>query len=310
MALKIRTNEEKILRIWLESSSIRLSRKAWIVHEFIKGTSTKELSQAVAMPEQRILEVIDRYTDEGLIGLIERPRDGRKKKLSSGEVLRAYIEMSGRSVAREPNANEIASYLNVSKDIVWNQAKQDGLSLTRVIHKDHLVLAPQGVNPLLVGMVFSKNVNFLAFVNTPKLNDSRIGKFLGASKQLIADLKKIKLEPTILDILQIMKVANVTPSSKRNNFETKEQWARNICVIAKNEKAITKIYVWGNYESDEMIEWLKILKKNNLTQSPNGLCNLLEFHTNKQDWLKTCNLSKNIDTDIGNNQFLWVRASN
>ena len=165
--LKLRKNEAEILNIWANGRDLRLGRRAWLVYEGSKGLETKELSRAVAMPEQRVIEIMDRYRESGLLGLVERPRSGRAKKISSETVKDLVSEILNES-SPEINANQMAKKLrydigkDVSKDAIWRQARMSGIQLERK-SKNRIQLSEiSRLQSSIIGVVVTPNIKILA----------------------------------------------------------------------------------------------------------------------------------------------------
>jgi transposase len=141
MRFNLRENEAEILAIWQKSPVFRISRRAWLVSENARGVDTKDLAKAVAMPEQRVIEVIDRYRQSGILGLLESPRAGRARKIPEGAVKHLLQDMAYKTEG-EFDIGEVALKINqdygkeVSKDLIWRQTRSHGVTLKRNSNKN------------------------------------------------------------------------------------------------------------------------------------------------------------------------------
>lgn len=119
-----------VLSYWIENAPYRLARRAWLVLEYLKGQSTKSLASAVAMTEQRVVDVVYRYREWGLIGLFDLPRSGKPSVSWYEKVGNLKFEKNlpeGLATARQ-----IARELNISPDTVWREARIANIAIDRV----------------------------------------------------------------------------------------------------------------------------------------------------------------------------------
>lgn len=268
MKLNLRENESEILDIWKKSQVFRLSRRAWLVSENAKGLDTKVLARAVAMPEQRVVEVIDRYKQCGILGLIENPRSGRSRKIPGGEVkyllddltYDAEQEFEIQDIALKINQNSIEP---VSKDLIWRQARMDGVKLKRNATKGIPIDEDEILNNY-IGLVVTPFVTIIVVAKTKKI------LFLeGELEVLNSNLRKNLLKKKCMSILASMKeLANYgeVEIKERSKNEAMMRWAQRISGIARKEGVSIQIEVCGDYQSTELIDWLKTLKANGLTE--------------------------------------------
>ena len=268
MRLNLRENESEILDTWKKSQVFRLSRRAWLVSENAKGVDTKVLSRAVAMPEQRVVEVIDRYKQFGILGLIENPRSGRARKIPNGEV-KYLLEDLTYDAEQEFAIKDIALKINqdsqeqISKDLIWRQARMDGIKLKRNVTKGIPIEEDEILNNI-IGLVVTTSVTIIVVAKIKK-----ILLLEGDLEVLNSDLRKNLLKKKCMSVLASMKVlANygAVEIKERSKNEAMSRWAQRISKIARKDGVSIQIEVSGDYQSPELIDWLKTLKANELTE--------------------------------------------
>ena len=88
-----------------------------------KGGTTKQLQKGLPMTEQRVMELIDRYRESGLMGLIENARSGRSKKIPSETVVNLMMDEMRDSSKEELLIDELTlkikqdKHLHISRDM-------------------------------------------------------------------------------------------------------------------------------------------------------------------------------------------------
>lgn len=268
MTFSLRENEAEILAIWQKSPVFRLSRRAWLVSENAKGVDTKDLAKAVAMPEQRVVEVIDRYKQSGALGLIESPRVGRARKIPEGAVKHLLQDMAYKTEG-EFDVNEIALKINqdhrqqISKDLIWRQARIDGITLKRNATKTISIEAEQILNNT-IGLAVTPSITIIAVLKIKKVLPLE-----GYLEVVNRDLEKMltkKKSTTILTSMKELANYGVFIKKERNKKEAMLRWAQSLSRIASRDGALIQIEVCGDFHSPEMMDWLKALKTNGLTE--------------------------------------------
>ncbi|PRY96444.1 hypothetical protein BCM14_2682 [Jezberella montanilacus] len=83
MKLVLSPTEAEIVKIWANSGSTRIAKRAWLVLQFVAGIHPNLIAQAVGMPEQRVLDNIAEFEQDRILGLLDRPRIGRPSKVSA-----------------------------------------------------------------------------------------------------------------------------------------------------------------------------------------------------------------------------------
>lgn len=268
MTFNLRENEAEILAIWQKSPVFRLSRRAWLVSENSKGVDTKDLAKAVAMPEQRVVEVIDRYRQSGVLGLIESPRAGRTRKIPEGAVKRLLQDMAYKTEG-EFDVNEIAFKINqdhkeeISKDLIWRQARIDGITLKRNATKTIPIEADQILNSI-IGLVAMPSVTIIAAIKMKKVLPLE-GYLEVINRDWLKALTKNK-STTILASMKELANNGVLVKKERSKKEAILRWAQNLANIASRDGASIQIEICGDFQSSEMMNWLKALKANGLTE--------------------------------------------
>lgn len=268
MTFSLRENEAEILAIWQKSPVFRLSRRAWLVSENAKGVDTKDLAKAVAMPEQRVVEVIDRYRQLGLLGLIENPRVGRARKIPEGAVKHLLQDMAYKTEG-EFDVNEIALKINqdhkgqISKDLIWSQARIDGITLKRNSTKTIPIEADRMLGNT-IGLVVNPSITIIAVIKMKKVLPLE-GYLEVVNRGWIRTLKKNK-SMTVLASMNDLANNSVCVKKERGKKEAILRWARSLSKISSRDGASIQIEVCGDFQSSEMMDWLKALKANGLTE--------------------------------------------
>jgi transposase len=268
MTFSLRENEAEILAIWQKSPVFRLSRRAWLVSESAKGVDTKDLAKAVAMPEQRVIEVIDRYRQSGVLGVIENPRVGRARKIPEGAVKHLLQDMAYKTEG-EFDVNEIALKINqdhweqISKDLIWRQARIDGITLKRNTTKRILVEADQTLNHIS-GLVVTPSITIIAVIKTKNVLPLE-GYLEAINPDWLKTFPK-KKSMTILTSMKELASYGAFVKRGRSSKEIMLRWAQNLSRIASRDGASIQIEVCGDFQSSELMDWLKVLKANRLTE--------------------------------------------
>ena len=287
MAFKLKENEAEILAQWANGKDLRLGRRAWLVYESSKGVTTKELSKAVAMTEQRVVEIIDRYKDSGLLGLIEKPRSGRAKKISSDIVQDLVDEMPHKSIG-EINADELVwkiqqdKGVRISKDAIWRQARISGISLNRESKKQASLTDLSRVMSGLLGVVISPRVKLLAILKDQKVSLPMLG-YVEITCASLAKMRNEKIE-SLFEAIELIKNERISRVSDRSKNEAITRWANNVSTNAKRKTGFLELILYGDYGSSEMHDWLKGLKRFDLTEGAEGMARRISFASTQEEW--------------------------
>jgi len=268
MKLNLREGESEILEIWKDSPIFRLSRRAWLVSESSKGIDTKVLAKAVAMPEQRVVEVIDRYKQIGIFGLIENPRSGRARKIPIGTVKNLLIDLADKTQG-EFDVNDIALKIKydhgekISKDLIWQQARKEGITLKRYTRK----IIPINTDKILsniIGIAVTASVTIIVAIKMKK--DQPIRGYLEVLSRDMLNVLIKKKNITILSSMNDLANHGKFTKKERTKKEAMLRWAYGLSRVAQREGVSIQIEVCGDYKTSEMIEWLKALKANRLIE--------------------------------------------
>ena len=78
----------------------RAARRMLALALVLEGSSREEAARAAGMDRQTLRDWVHRYNEEGLAGLHDRPRSGRKPRLTAGQEAELVTEI-GRASCRE-----------------------------------------------------------------------------------------------------------------------------------------------------------------------------------------------------------------
>lgn len=308
--LKLRKNDDEILNIWANGRDLRLGRRAWLVYEGSKGVGAKELARAVAMPEQRVLEIMDRYADSGLLGLIERPRSGRAQKISSDAVMNLISELPGE-MNKDISAAQLIKKLRhevgntISKDVVWRQARISGVRLERSSKKRILLSEISGLQSSIIGLVITPEIKILAKLTEQKINLPTLG-YVEVTCENLLNIK-YKNTSNLYEAIKLIKNQGNTKVSKRSREESIARWANNIFLNTKRKNGILRLIIQGDYASSEMFDWLKALRKYELTEGLSGLAGSVAFVRSDDEWSKEAKLPEILPKTKKFADFIWAR---
>lgn len=311
MAFKLKENELEILAQWANGKDLRLGRRAWLVYESSKGVTTKELSKAVAMTEQRVVEIIDRYKDSGLLGLIEKPRSGRAKKISSDIVQDLVDEMPHKNIG-EINADELVwkiqqdTRVRISKDVIWRQARISGISLKRENKKQASLTDHSRVMSGLLGIVITPRVKLLAILKDQKVSLP----MLGYVEITCASLEKVRSEKieSLLQAIELIKNEPISKVNERFKNEAITRWANNVSTNAKRKTGFLELIIYGDYGSSEMHDWLKGLKRFGLTEGSGSAARAISFALTQEEWASGIKgLGNVLPNKDGFPDFIWAK---
>ena len=311
MVFKLKENEAEILAQWANGKDLRLGRRAWLVYESSKGVTTKELSKAVAMTEQRVVEIIDRYKDSGLLGLIEKPRSGRAKKISSDIVQDLVDEMPHKNIG-EINADELVwkiqqdTRVRISKDVIWRQARISGISLKRESKKQASLTDYSSVMSGLLGIVITPRVKLLAILKDQKVSLPMLG-YVEITCASLAKVRGEKIE-SLLQAIELIKNEPISRMNERLKNEVITRWANNVSTNAKRKTGLLELVVYGDYTSSEMHDWLKGLKRFGLTEGAGGVARAISFASTQEDWASVIRgLGNVLPKKDGFPDFIWAK---
>lgn len=294
MRFNLRENEAEILAIWQKSPVFRISRRAWLVSENARGIDTKDLAKAVAMPEQRVIEVIDRYRQSGILGLLESPRAGRARKIPEGAVKHLLQDMAYKTEG-EFDIGEVALKINqdygkeVSKDLIWRQTRSHGVTLKRNSNKNIPIESDQSLSKL-IGLVITRSVVIIVVANMKKILP--LEGYLEVPNKSAYNLLKNKKSTTVLSSIRDMENINLDNKKGRSSKEVMLRWAQNLMNIASKADVKINVEICGDYQSSEMLEWLKTLKTSRINDGPDKSPPNTRF------------LLKENDITIGNNELI------
>lgn len=312
MTLNLKENHAEILAQWANGKNFRLGRRAWLVEEHSKGMGTKELSRAVAMPEQRVVEIIDRYKESGLLGLIESPRSGRAKKISD-DIVKGLVDEMPYKNNGEITADELIGKiqhdmkLHVSKDAVWRQTRILGIRLTRNSQKQiRLIDSSQGLSAL-TGIVISSKVKIIAIIKNQGLHLPMPG-YLEATCENLSDLRSKNIEG-LFNAIELIEDQENSKMSKRFMEEAITRWASNVAMNGKRKRGSLEMMICGDFLSDEMGQWLKALKRFNLCDGAKGIAKAISYALTEEEWAVSLKgLSKALPKSKRSADFIWARA--
>jgi len=255
-----------VLSYWIENAPYRLARRAWLVLEYLKGQSTKSLASAVAMTEQRVVDVVYRYKEWGLIGLFELPRSGKPSVSWDEKVGNLKFEKNlSEGLA---TAGQIARQLNISPDTVWREARIANIAINRArqrLLKTRTELTRQV--PLL-GCVIGPDVQLLAvgqdFKSARMLEPS--GALDSVSEELSHVLEVTKKLGELFWLESVIQL-NATISSRipaRIALERRLRFVERIDHFEMKYGSHFKIYLSGDIRSDAYQSWVKALQRSKL----------------------------------------------
>ena len=84
LSISLKKEDRKILQSWQRSTTISagLSKRAHIICALDSGLSITEVSQSVPISRRLVYKWINRFCTEGVAGLYDKPRSGRKPTFS------------------------------------------------------------------------------------------------------------------------------------------------------------------------------------------------------------------------------------
>jgi transposase len=115
----------------------RLAMRMRAIANVLDGYDRKEAARLEGMSDQALRDAIKRYNEEGLAGLGDRPKPGRKRKLDAGrEALLSQAILDGP----DPEVDGISSYtlddLTALVKNRWNVSYHPS-SMSRVVRRLH-----------------------------------------------------------------------------------------------------------------------------------------------------------------------------
>jgi len=311
MIFQLRKNHKAILTQWANGDDLRIGRRAKLVLDSSTGVTTKQLQQGLPMTEQRVMEVIDRYRESGLMGLIESPRSGRSKKIPSATVVNLAIDEMRDNNKGELLIDELTlkikqdNHLNISKDTVWRQARLASISFKRN-RKRHLKLNDQ--NKKLLGLVITPNVKIIAVLRNQKFTLALPG-YLEITCDSLRMLHSESIE-SLYVAFELMQNQVNTRFSKRAKDEAITRWVSNVSINAQRKTGILDLFIEGNYLSDEMHQWLKALKRFKLTDGVGGFAGEINFCVTQSEWASTLNgLNETLPKNQKYADLIWAKMS-
>lgn len=254
-----------VLSYWNENAPYRLARRAWLVLEHLKGQSTKSLASAVAMTEQRVVAVIDRYKELGLIGLFDMPRSGKPKILDEKIGNSKFFRGLSEGVA---TAKQIALELNVSPDTVWRQARIANMPYDRVRQRLLKTRTELTRHVPLLGCAIGPDVQLLAV--SQDFKSTRLLEPSGALDSVSAELSNMLVASEKLGEfvwLESVIRLNGTVSSRipsRVALERRLRFVERIDHFEMKYGSPFKIYMSGDIRSEAFRSWVKALQRSRL----------------------------------------------
>lgn len=255
-----------VLSYWIENAPYRLARRAWLVLEYLKGESTKSLASAVAMTEQRVVDVIYRYKEWGLIGLFDLPRSGKPSV--------SWDEKVGNSKSDESfsegiaTAREIARELNVSPDTVWREARIANVAIERVRQRVLKTRTELTRHVPLLGCVIGPDVQILAVSKDVK--STRMLKPSGFLDSVSEDVANVlETSKKIGEIFWLESVIRLTQNissaiPSRAALERRLRFVERIDHFEMKHGSSFKIYMSGDVRSETFKSWVKALQRSKL----------------------------------------------
>jgi hypothetical protein len=252
-----------VLSNWIENAPYRLARRAWLVLEYLKGQSTKSLASTVAMTEQRVVDVIYRYIEWGLIGLFDLPRSGKPSVSWDEEVGNSKHDknLSGAIAS----AREIARRLNISPDTVWREARIANVAMDRVRQRVLNTRTELTRYVPLLGCVVGPHIQILAV--SQDIKSTRMLKpsgTLDSVSEELSNLLEVSEKLGELFWLELVIQLGAIVSSRiptRVALERRLRFVDRIDHFEMKYGSPFKIYLSGDIRSEAFQSWVKALQR-------------------------------------------------
>lgn len=223
----------------------------------------KSITESVGMSEQRVLEVISRYQEFGLIGLFEKPRSGRPATpQEEAQLIGLILEAKFRK--EELNVQYLAQGSKQSNDVVWRE--------TRI---RNLIISRKRIRTIACRTELSENVPIVACVLSADFQMVVIGKsFKNLSKQLLTGVidgvsneikENIIFEKSASRVITLEKL--IVGSTKVKNkkkermqAERRKRLIKKIDLLEEKIKSQVTFYISGKIESQCLVDWVKTLQ--------------------------------------------------
>jgi hypothetical protein len=252
-----------VLKDWSQNASYRLARRAWLISEFLEGQDTKSLSTSVAMTEQRVEEVIQRYKGYGLIGLFEASRSGRPSSADSISIVELVGKM--KKLEEDQIASKIAAYKKISEHTIWRTARIESTLINRSKVRAPLIRSKISASIPLIASVFSKEFQLLVIGPGHKslLELEPSGKLDAPSKPLVLAAAEVLVEKNIVYLEDMISISKelVTDVPNRVAQERRIRLVNNLDRIETIAGFPIRIYLSGDIRSKAFADWIKALKR-------------------------------------------------
>lgn len=256
--------EQEVLNYWIDNSSFRISRRARVVLRYLEGASTKSISESVGMTEQRVLEVISRFQEFGLIGLFEKHRSGRPT-IPQEEAQLIGLMLEAKFSNEEPNAQYLARSSNQSVDAVWREIRIRNLIIsrkrTRTIRCRTVLSETLPIVACVLSADFQMVVRTMNFKNLSR--HPLAGVIDGMSKEILENSALVK-NPNRVLILENLIAGGVKLKKKTKDRVQAERRKRLVKKIDWLEEKINSpliFYISGRIQSQYLVDWVKALQQ-------------------------------------------------
>jgi transposase len=256
-------NDQEVLNYWIDNSSFRISRRARLVLRYLEGASTKSISESVGMTEQRVLEVISRYQEFGLIGLFEKPRSGRPATPQE-EAQLIGLMLVAKFRKEELNVQYLAQGSKQSNDAVWRETRIRNLIISRKRIRTITCRTSLSENIPIVACVLSSDFQMVVMaMNFNNLSKQLLtGVIDGISNEIKENTifeknasRVITLEKLILGSIKVK-----NKIKERMQAERRKRLIKKIDLLEEKIKSPVSFYISGKIESQCLVDWVKTLQ--------------------------------------------------
>lgn len=323
MKFVLSTDEAEILRIWANSSSPRIAKRAWLVLQFASGIHTKLIAQAVGMPEQRVLENIAAFEHLGVLGIFDMPRSGRRSKMTPELRIKIFDLAEALDkltlIDKDAALKGIAKDFGISLDSLWRTSRTLGLKLARRTTKKLHVFADGRLFNNLIGLYISGGIAISAHIKAIETKNPPAQGFWDRPGPIALKEYVSNIGPESIDLSQALQLANLDENypqmGQRQKMEQILRWLIRMDKFLEASKIEIKIAITGDFKSEGMFFCLSSLKNYYLGDGANR--RLFEVIPNLScaDWMKNLMGVKSQKTLLASNirqimlnpnsQFVW-----
>jgi hypothetical protein len=252
--VQLQAGEVELLTAWSRSGPPRLARKAWLVLEATKGTSTVDLAAATGVHSRRIGELLTRFYRSGLPALFDAPRSGRPARA---------VRVRHHAVPSAlPTVELVASRPAATLWRAWQQVREAGVNTDARTRRVPWPAVGTGPWTSVRAIAAGPSVSVMLLTHGLPKGDTA-GHWLFPRVKAIQNAENARYREFDWRLLiELLHLADASPDAPRAVAERRRLWIREALIPTRNHQREGQrtLVVGGDPGSTELLTWIALLR--------------------------------------------------